>query len=341
MHLACRNKHTKIVDILLDARANSTEEDNNGRTPMFYACKSGSVDIVNTLIKRAAICPVSLPSILSDILCKNDNLGKNFAVVAASAGNKEVLEYMYDCNGIPTTNGALLQSYKAFQKDRNVDIVTIKNEVTSLKNIVEAVNNMVYDSYSTLPEYKRINIIGVEKSANAYLVTASLLATITSIGFLTPPGNFDVGSKKVDEGEVSLIVFILFNGLCFFTSLLTSILTINILAPDNMTKKPVDNAKSSRNILEASALLLMISVIFAAAAYISAALYFISHNDKRAIFTVVIVVVIIGGLMVAVAIILFCVYSVKKLLKTHTRWASGNRCAICTKLTRLAYTSGK
>lgn len=154
--------------------------------------------------------------------------------------------------------------------------------------------------------------MGVEKSENAYLVAASLLATITSLNFLTPLGSFAVPSRIVDEKQATFIAFVVLNGLRFFTSLFTAILTISILAPNNRTKTPLDNAKNARYILMVSAIILTLSVLLAFAAYISATLYFLSHNHSRAIVVAIVIVVVFEGIMAINAIIVLALFMLKK-----------------------------
>lgn len=57
LHFACRHKHINIVKKLLEKRANTTVEDNVGRTPIFYACENGFADIIKEIITDAAGCP--------------------------------------------------------------------------------------------------------------------------------------------------------------------------------------------------------------------------------------------------------------------------------------------
>lgn len=247
---------------------------------------------------------VSLPSILSDMLYHDDNFGRNFAVAAATSANIRVLEYMGKCEYIPKDRDALSSKYRESRSERpDRDNVVLDAELMDLTHIASAIKNMVYDSYNLLPECKKINIIGVEKSANAYLVAASLLATITSLGFLTPIGGFAVPNRKVDEDQPTFIAFFVLNGLCFFTSLFTAILTISILAPNNRKKTPLDNAKNARYILMVSAVMLTLSVLLAFAAYISATLYFIPHSHGRAIVATIVIVVVFGGMLAISAII--------------------------------------
>eukprot|EP00463_Aulacantha_scolymantha_P004270 TRINITY_DN5321_c0_g1_i1.p1 TRINITY_DN5321_c0_g1~~TRINITY_DN5321_c0_g1_i1.p1 ORF type:complete len:96 (+),score=16.66 TRINITY_DN5321_c0_g1_i1:187-474(+) len=52
--LFVKNNNTKIVQVLIDAKANINQEEQDGQTPVFIAARFGGKDIVTALINANA-----------------------------------------------------------------------------------------------------------------------------------------------------------------------------------------------------------------------------------------------------------------------------------------------
>lgn len=69
-----------------------------------------------------------------------------------------------------------------------------------VRDLRQVLNRQVYDSYFQLPMYKKLNIPLVKENASQYAVVATLLATLTAAGFLSPIGGYDNGVLNEKKG---------------------------------------------------------------------------------------------------------------------------------------------
>ncbi len=172
-------------------------------------------------------------------------------------------------------------------------------------DIRNCLNDLVFNSYERLPEYRSYNVPGLEKVANAYLTAASLLATLTSLAFLTPPG----GSRILDEGQALFRAFIFFNGVGFFFALSTAVLTITILAPSKREASERDNPLRGAEVatvrLRAATRLLVFSLVCAAVAFGACIFYPLFVDHQPGTKHVAGAVVGVGGAVLVVTVVEF------------------------------------
>ena len=85
--LACQYGNIRIATLLLQARANINQQNNNGGTALMYACDSETPhnDLVRLLIQSGA-----------DISIKDSELQQTALIVAAQRGHTSIVQYLLD-----------------------------------------------------------------------------------------------------------------------------------------------------------------------------------------------------------------------------------------------------
>ena len=82
LHCAMEEKHTDVVQLLIDAGADIETKDNDGRSPLHCACDSGALDIVKMLVEAGAG------------VRDTDNVGSTCLTLAAEYGHTETVRYL-------------------------------------------------------------------------------------------------------------------------------------------------------------------------------------------------------------------------------------------------------
>ena len=276
LHAACAFKHAKVVKLLLEHSAHRTGEDSEGRTPFMYACECGDEAALQALLQTSISDCITERRPLEVfyrrlLLCK-DKAGNFAPQYAARMGHLHVLKYLYKGEHIPDSEDSV--------REVHVEGAVIPSTLQELEKIKGALRVRVHNSYQVLPEYMQENGLGPDRSASSYLVASSLLATITSLGFLTPPGGYDPNKGQLSAAATSvggafpvLLVFMMLNMLCLFFALATILLSIKIMAPVGRRMNPLDAAKGATHDMKYAAVTLICAVLFAAGAFAAAAVY--------------------------------------------------------------------
>ncbi|XP_026468736.1 ankyrin-1-like [Ctenocephalides felis] len=82
LHIATRKRHTRIIEILLNNKADANVIDENHSTPLHYAVKNNLIDIIQLLIEKGANINVF------------DNTGKSPLCHAISYGNSKIVKLL-------------------------------------------------------------------------------------------------------------------------------------------------------------------------------------------------------------------------------------------------------
>ena len=106
-HYAAKYGHTDLVELLIDKGAKVNSRDRDGETPAHIAISRHYREIVDLLVaKGAAISPVHLAAYRADLATvirsvkeqidvnKTDEAGFTLLYIAASSGQKEMVEYL-------------------------------------------------------------------------------------------------------------------------------------------------------------------------------------------------------------------------------------------------------
>ena len=82
LHLAAVNKHTDVVQVLIDAGADIDTQNYEGRSPLHDACGAGELDVVKMLVRAGAR------------VCATDEEGRTCLMLAARLGHTETVRYL-------------------------------------------------------------------------------------------------------------------------------------------------------------------------------------------------------------------------------------------------------
>ena len=88
LHRAVSQKHSDVVEVLIDAGADIDAKDDRGSTPLHWACEGGELDIVKMLVKAGAG------------VCEADDHGRTCLIFAAGYGHTETVRYLVGLNKV-------------------------------------------------------------------------------------------------------------------------------------------------------------------------------------------------------------------------------------------------
>ena len=103
LHLAAINKHTDMVQVLIDAGADIDTQNNDGRSPLHTACASGLLDIVKMLVRAGAGVRAT------------NHRGRTCLILAAWCGRTEIVRYLVGLPEVELNHRDTVKNYTALQ----------------------------------------------------------------------------------------------------------------------------------------------------------------------------------------------------------------------------------
>jgi ankyrin repeat protein len=122
LHLASRNEHIEVLQILVEKYSNLDIRDDNGLTPLHHTCQSGALETAAFLLEQGAD-----PAIL-------DAFGRTPFVVAWQYGHKDLIDLFREKGKLSPTD--LTQSLEA--KDLPLWSLVIQRELDCIKAAISA-----------------------------------------------------------------------------------------------------------------------------------------------------------------------------------------------------------
>lgn len=297
LHWAADNGYSKLMNHLLEW-GNVTDlniKDDLDNTPLHYASKKGHVKVVKLLLSRADI----------DINAENQNLETPLHLAAKEGKTEVVKELSLEKSG-------RLRATEEDKYDRTALQLAVENRHKDIEKLLlersdvrEYVNGLYRD--------RQVYV----DAANAILVGAALIASVTFAAWLQPPMGYqpyipaDASSSTPSSSfEVyadlqqhpNLQVFWIFNSLSFFFSIATVLAGAGGVLPmrDGFIKEAVEKV---RRALLWTALLLAGSVIFVLGAFATAGYAVLPPILKYR--NSMIVTIAIGGLVCVISLGVF------------------------------------
>ena len=271
--VAAQDGHVGVVKLLLEGGvrkkgANATLTDKDGRTAFMLACRGGHEGAAQAILTTGLeqYRGGTLEGVLEDLVLATDRRDRSAASHAALAAKEDVMEYLFECDDIPVSDDAIRKAYPQC-KD-------LSRTAKALQGLKECLNLFVHDSVQDLR--KEIRLDDMYRTGTACLVGGSLLATITSLGFVTPPGGYNP-DKGYLVGRitcaVALFIFLAFNALGLFLALTSAVLSISVLSPVNKKRSPVASFNTAKDCLNYASYSLLGAVMCAAVAFAVALIF--------------------------------------------------------------------
>ena len=266
LHAAAGPGHVEIVKWLLFKAADATRKDADGVTPFMAACAGGHTDAAAAVLTYGIVYTERQPGpVAREIVLATDKRGQCAAFHAATSGHKHVLKWLYGGADLPDSLACMAA----------LNPKAAPTDLAEMKGIRGALLDRAHNSYHLLPDYSRERGLGPERSAAAYLVAAALLAIVTSVGFLTPPGGYfgNLNATSTNAQLYVILAFFVVNALSFFWALATMLLSIRVLAPSDRRMDPLTVCRKANQILAVAAVTLLLAVLFAALGVAAAVVY--------------------------------------------------------------------
>ena len=276
LHAAASYGCTKSVEQLMAIGANAASSASDGKTPFMEACSGGHLEAAEKMLMtpphKVETAQTPLDSRLRAIVLAIDKQGNSGAWHAATAGHDHVLDWLREGAGIPVSRDDFSDYYHPSHALPSADVA--KPMLAKLDKVRDALNDRAYNNYKLLPLLSREYGLGPDRSASAYLVAASLLATITSVGFLAPPGGYEHLGEIAAPGQLEvLMLFLILNSLSFSLALAAVLLSIKVLFPIDRGMHPLTGCKNDNMYLGLASGTLIAAVLAAALAFTSSLLY--------------------------------------------------------------------
>jgi serine/threonine-protein phosphatase 6 regulatory ankyrin repeat subunit B len=288
LHLACKEGHDEVVDVMLKRVGELALDAINirGNTPLHLAAINGHVDIVNKLLKLEGEVDLNGRN-------KKEQTALHFATIKCHPNVVKALclakEERLRANLQDKNGKTCLQYAKEGQQNRKsklLDRSKFKFLLESQrKEKFEEITNRLAER-SDVKEFLERQYRDVANAANALLVGGALIAGITFASWLqpplgyttdyqfpqsslgTPPGVFE--SFAAVELHYSLRLFWVFNTLSFFFAIGTVMSGAKAAFPDLDTTFIVVALRSVRKELQWTSVLLLCSVVTVLGAFVCA-----------------------------------------------------------------------
>ncbi|CAM6038727.1 unnamed protein product [Sphagnum compactum] len=302
LHLAAKEGHVKIVDVMLKFAEKLTINANNirGNTPLHLAAINGHVDVVNKLLElefevdlnirnRQGQSPLHFATIkchpnVVKVLCKTQHLRANLE----DGRGKTCLQYAKEHH--QTCNTKLKKHFDIkdiLDKQCNTKLDEIANILMERSDVKDFLERQYRDRQVFID------------AANAFLVGGALIAGITFASWLqpplgyttyyqfpqsspgTPPATFE--SFAALELHYILRLFWVFNTLSFFFAIATVISGAKAAFPDLDTIFIVEALHSVRKELQLTSTLLVCSVVTVLGSFVCAGFVVLPpiHRDTK------------------------------------------------------------
>ncbi|KAK8648041.1 hypothetical protein V6N13_128803 [Hibiscus sabdariffa] len=292
LHAAVMAGDAEITRIILEKRSNLTKErDEDGHTPLHYAAHLGHSSVVKVLLKRDksaayvtdkkwGMTPLLMAArqghghivtmILSfcpDCCEKADKIGWNLLHFVAFRNSPSVLSDAIFNDGDDIFQGGSIRNLTDAEDDRGITPRHVydvshgnykpdKKRVQIVKLLEHIVDEEVAETPVhpiSLPDDVDTNLL--EKTRDAHLVVATLIATVTFAAAITVPGGYK-SEKGSEQGTPFLIhdaafkAFVVTDALAFILSLSAVFVHFDMLPPF------ITNLHNSSSLLELAAGLL-------------------------------------------------------------------------------------
>ncbi|KAH1040653.1 hypothetical protein J1N35_042396 [Gossypium stocksii] len=275
LHAAAMAGDAEAVRVILEKKGNLTKErDEDGHTPLHYAAHFGyRLSVVKELLKRdvsaayigdkkRGMTPLLMAarqgnvgtvlkiiSLCPDCCEKVDNKGLNLLHYLAFRGSSCLLErFLFKLGGIEIAYGSV-RNLMLLEGDFGMTPQEVHNALQyekhhhkqQIKELLEEIeNDQVADEPVRHFPLQNVSTESLEKTRNAHLVVAALIATVAFAAAITVPGGLQ-SDKGSEQGtpffihEAAFKAFVVTNAMAFILSV--SALTIHFGVMDNILSR--------------------------------------------------------------------------------------------------------